>query len=296
MTSATRETEEVSAADISRNFSFWQDRAMAHPVVITRHGKPRVVLVSVDAFDTARNRPDHLRSPLDSDHALKAVFNHMIEAFVALDGELRVTSVNRAFEDMLGRTEDELLGRTLQDAFPTAQRLFIEFLRRTLTTGDVSELEFPSTLAPGRIYRSRAFPYQDGVAAVLQSRQDEYDTRHQNSVLQAQVDASQQLPGVSWASLSLRGALDGCSEKFCDSVGLTCSDLFGTPFLQLFKPASRGAVSLAMEACINDRASRTAEAVMFAKGLGEALVSVAFAPIIDTAAVSGLRVAIAARA
>jgi len=296
MTSATREIEEVSAADISRNFSFWQDRAMTHPVVITRHGKPRVVLVSVDDFNTGRNGPENLRSPLDSGHALKAVFNHMIEAFVALDSELRVTSVNRAFEDMLGRTEGDLLDRTLQDAFPNAQRLFFEFLRRTLMTGDVSELEFPSALAPGRVYRSRAFPYQDGVAAVLQSRQDDYDAHHQNSVLQAQVDASQQLPGVSWASLSLRGAFDGCSEKFCASVGLACSDLMGTPFIQLIKPASRGGVSLAMEACINDRTTRAAEAIMFAKGLGEAPVTVAFAPIIDAAAVSGLRVAVAARA
>ncbi len=295
MGSATRWTAEVTAAEVSRNFSFWQDRAMTHPVVVTRHGKPRVMLISIDAFNAGPNSPSASTAP-GSVHARNAVFNHMIEAFIALDWELRVTAVNRAFEDMLGCTEAELLGVALQDAFPNAQRLFIDFLRRTLTTGDVSELEFPSGLVPGRVYRSRAFPYLDGVAAVLQSRQDDYDAQHRNSVLQAQVDAMQQLPGVSWASLSLRGAFDGMSQKFAASVGLESSDLLGTPFIQLFKPASRGAVSLAMEASVNDRAPHAAEAVMFSKGLGEAPVTVAFAPILDAAAVTGLRVAVATQA
>jgi prevent-host-death family protein len=292
---ATKETVEVTAGEISRNFSFWQDRAMSGPVVVTRHGKPRVVLVSVETYETG---PSVLESPgsnLDSRHALSALLSHMIEGFVAFDGELRVTAVNRAFEDMLGCTEAEVLGRTLQESFPNHQRLFTDFLRRTLKTGDVSELEFPSVRSPGRVYRSRAFPYRDGVAAALQSRQDDYDAQRQISVLQAQVDAAQQLPGVSWASLSLRGAFDELSERFCALVGLTAADLIATPFTQLFKPASRGAVSLAIEACVNEGTTHTADAIMFAKGLGEAAVTIAFAPIIDAAAVSGLRVALAAR-
>ncbi len=296
MESAVRETAEVSAAEISRNFSFWQDRAMSHPVVVTRHGKPRVVLVSVDTYNTGQGVVERPGAHLGSEHALSAILNHMIEALVALDGELRVTAANRAFEDMMGCTEAELLGRTLQEAFPNAQRIFLEFMRRTLKTGDVSELEFPSALMPGRVYRSRAFPYRDGVAAVLQSRQDDYEAQHQSSVLQAQVDAAQQLPGVSWAGLSLRGAFDGLSDKFCATVGLAASDLMGTPFIQLFKPASRAAVSLAIEACINERSARSADAVMFSKGLGEVLVTVAVAPVLDAGGVSGLRVAVATQA
>lgn len=41
----------ATAAEVSRNFGRWQDHALAGPVVVTHHGRPRVVVVSAQHYD-----------------------------------------------------------------------------------------------------------------------------------------------------------------------------------------------------------------------------------------------------
>jgi prevent-host-death family protein len=41
----------VPAADAARRFSEINDQALTEPVVLTRNGRPRTVLVSVEAFE-----------------------------------------------------------------------------------------------------------------------------------------------------------------------------------------------------------------------------------------------------
>lgn len=36
----------VTAGEISRNFGQWQDVALSGPVIVTHHGRPRVVMTS----------------------------------------------------------------------------------------------------------------------------------------------------------------------------------------------------------------------------------------------------------
>ena len=40
----------VPAAELTRNFGLWQDRAAQGPVFVTNHGRPRVALLSIDDF------------------------------------------------------------------------------------------------------------------------------------------------------------------------------------------------------------------------------------------------------
>jgi prevent-host-death family protein len=43
--------KQVPAADAARCFSEMNDQALKEPVVLTRNGRPRTVLVSVEAFE-----------------------------------------------------------------------------------------------------------------------------------------------------------------------------------------------------------------------------------------------------
>lgn len=43
--------KQVPAADAARRFSEINDQALKEPVVLTRNGRPRTVLVSVEAFE-----------------------------------------------------------------------------------------------------------------------------------------------------------------------------------------------------------------------------------------------------
>lgn len=43
---------EISAQEFQKNFSLYQDQAIAQPVTITKHGRPRLVMMSVVEYRT----------------------------------------------------------------------------------------------------------------------------------------------------------------------------------------------------------------------------------------------------
>ncbi|HJS83951.1 MAG TPA: type II toxin-antitoxin system prevent-host-death family antitoxin [Acetobacteraceae bacterium] len=50
------ELTEISAVEFQRELGRWQDEAMRRPVRITRHGRVRLVLLSVEEFDRLMRR------------------------------------------------------------------------------------------------------------------------------------------------------------------------------------------------------------------------------------------------
>ena len=68
------ELETAPAAEVQRNFSLWQDRALRKPVGITRNGRPRLVMMSVEEYQRLKRR-DRLVLNLDdlTDEDLAAI-------------------------------------------------------------------------------------------------------------------------------------------------------------------------------------------------------------------------------
>lgn len=50
------EIAEITAAEFQRELGRWQDEAMRRPLRITRHGRARLVLLSVEEFDRLARR------------------------------------------------------------------------------------------------------------------------------------------------------------------------------------------------------------------------------------------------
>ncbi|AOX16669.1 type II toxin-antitoxin system prevent-host-death family antitoxin [Kozakia baliensis] len=46
----------ASAGELVRKFAHYSDIALAHPVIVTRNGRPRNVLISVEEYDRLRSR------------------------------------------------------------------------------------------------------------------------------------------------------------------------------------------------------------------------------------------------
>lgn len=46
----------ATAADVQRNFGHWQDKALQHPVTVTRNGRPKVVILSIDEYQRLKRR------------------------------------------------------------------------------------------------------------------------------------------------------------------------------------------------------------------------------------------------
>jgi prevent-host-death family protein len=46
----------VAAAEAQRNFGLYQDKALSQPVAVTRNGRPRVVMISVEEYERLKRR------------------------------------------------------------------------------------------------------------------------------------------------------------------------------------------------------------------------------------------------
>ncbi len=69
-----RKLETATSADVQRNFSLWQDRALRHPIGITRNGRPRLVLLSIEEYERLKRRDRQVLSIDDfTDEDLAAI-------------------------------------------------------------------------------------------------------------------------------------------------------------------------------------------------------------------------------
>jgi prevent-host-death family protein len=46
----------VGAAEAQRNFGLYQDKALIQPVAITRNGRPRSVMISIEEYERLKRR------------------------------------------------------------------------------------------------------------------------------------------------------------------------------------------------------------------------------------------------
>ena len=74
-------TSTVSAASVSKNFGAYQDAAVREPVIITKNGRPRTVLIAYEDYlrMTRRDRRVELTDDLD-DAELAAVESAVMDA------------------------------------------------------------------------------------------------------------------------------------------------------------------------------------------------------------------------
>ena len=85
-----KELETAAAADVQSNFSLWQDRAMREPVGITRNGRPRLVMMSVEEYQRLKRRDRQVMS-LDefTDEDLTAIASAKVpDEYAHLDKEV----------------------------------------------------------------------------------------------------------------------------------------------------------------------------------------------------------------
>ncbi len=81
----------VSSAEFQRNFGVYQDKALTEPVAITRNGRQRLVMVSVDEYRRLKRRAREVL-PIEalSDADLDAIARtDMAERHKHLDLELK---------------------------------------------------------------------------------------------------------------------------------------------------------------------------------------------------------------
>ncbi len=289
----------ATAGEVSRNFGQWQDVALTGPVIITHHGRPRVVLLSADRYASWNNLP---AAGVNTDaHAAEtsreALLEQMAEGFIALDPTLRVTKVNPVFEALAGRSAGQLVGAGWSDLFPLpTQAVIAEQMRRVLRTGEAVEFEADSTVQPGRCYGVRVFPYPGGVAALFANRTEEHSLRGRLRHAGAIQTATAALPRLAVARLNIRGVLAEMDKDFLRLTGFSGAELLDCRLTDIVRPSDRRALSQALEKVLQGGPATRVETALLVRAGDERPVELSLAPILHDGAADGVMVLILAEA
>ena len=83
--------ETAPAAEVQRNFSRWQDKALIKPVGISRNGRPRLVMMSVEEYQRLKRRDRRVLGLEDlTDDDLAAIADAKVpDEYAHLDAELK---------------------------------------------------------------------------------------------------------------------------------------------------------------------------------------------------------------
>jgi prevent-host-death family protein len=289
----------ATAGEVSRNFGQWQDVALTGPVIITHHGRPRVVLLSADRYASWNNLPAAAGNPEThvAETSREALLEQMAEGFIALDPALRVTKVNPVFEALAGRSAGQLVGAAWSDLFPLpTQAVIAEQMRRVLRTGEAVEFEADSTVQPGRCYGVRVFPYPGGVAALFANRTEEHNLRSRLRHAGAMQAATAGLPRLAVARLNIRGVLAEMDEDFLVLAGFSSAELLDCRLTDIVRPSDRRALTQALEKVLQGGPAARVETALLVRAGDERPVELSLAPILRDGAADGVMVLILAEA
>lgn len=283
----------VTAGDISRNFGQWQDRALSGPVIVTHHGRPRVVLVSADVYSSWNASAPTGQDSGAFETSRAAILDHMAEAFMALDDRLRITAVNHVFEALMGASASQIVGRSWADLFPPFTRAVLEErLKRVLHTGEAQEFEASGDGLGRRRYSVHLFPHPGGVAALIQNRTAEQDLRLQAHEAKALEGALAALSQVMVLRLNARGLLTEVSKPFADLVGFTQDELAERRLADLARLAERAELAAALEAVMESARAALLTATLMTKDGGELPVQIGVSAVVDDLTAQGLVAAV----
>jgi prevent-host-death family protein len=296
MVKAYSETRSATAAEVSRNFGQWQDQALTGPVVVTHHGRPRVVIVSAAQFADQSETHDRLGGQ-SHEGQFESVLQQSKEAFFALDAVLNVTNTNTAFDAVVGRGRSEILGHSWEAAFPGA-RLAVtsELFHRVMRTEESVEfsLTIPSRSNPAldRQFSGRAFPHQGGVGVLMINCTGE---RHDQAIIAEAASirkALSALSAVALVRLNTRGVMAGRNEQLAQISGFSESELQNVRLTDLLRPQDRGRVAQYLDLIHEGAPAKCLHSALMTKGGSEVDVELAAAAIIRDGAVGGLCVLI----
>lgn len=233
----------VSAAELRRNFGLWQERAFAAPVIVARHGKPRLVLSSAERFFDPAMAPGAAAPGDPLADVFAAIPAHSSEALMILDRDLRILAVNGVFEDMAGRGAARLVGRLWREQFSEgASAAIAEHLRHVLRTGAAVQFESAAALVEGRHYRFTAFPHALGVAALIVNRTAETIMENELEQHRSLAASFALTPIAGYLRINLRGRVWGASPQVRDILGYDLDAEAQLSFAEIAAPQDRPAL------------------------------------------------------
>ncbi len=191
----------------------------------------------------AQLRSEQQRAQLVSTQPPNLILDSIADAFVAFDSEFRYTWVNAEAERFTGMTRDQLLGRTLWEAFPASVGSTIDTKIRQVLAEQIP-LEFENYYHPwNRWFHNKAFPTKEGGVAIYwrditDQKSLQADLRRQASMLEQVHD--------SVTATDLEGRFTYWNRGAEKIFGYTAEEAIGWHFTLLYFEEDRDRASSAV--------------------------------------------------
>ncbi|MBV9841461.1 MAG: PAS domain-containing protein [Sphingomonadaceae bacterium] len=285
----------VSAADITRNFGMWQDKVSQGPLVVTHHGRPRVVMLSVEAFEelTAGESGVGRGSQSRGDDGEDRIrFDMLIEqvggSVMILDRDLCFTRVNAEAVVHFGSPASALLGHSIEVLYPRiADGPLGDAMRRVAQGGEPMALDMPPDFGRGQHWRARIFPLPEGVAVMFRNVTNEVRSEHEAQERIALQAAREAHGRVGVGRLTLRATFEHVEPGLAKLAGFTPDRLKGVRITDLLVLNQRALVQEELESVLARGEARTVHTTMLVNGGNELRICMALAPIREGFGITG---------
>lgn len=278
----------VTAAEIIRNFGFWQQRALVQPLTITHHGRARVMLISTEAYEQLQDagKAD------DRDQEPDLLIENLKEGLVLHDSELRIAKMNRAAEAFFGANREDLAAFSSGDTKGTEHPSAMQgVLQRVLRSGEILDYEADSGLPSGRRISLRSFPYRGGVATLFLNLTEQERLRQAAAEAEAARKVIAAMGKVGLGRVSIAGNLVAADEVFQRLAGLPVPELLSVPLIAMVAEGDRARVRALYDAARLE--GRTGGVVVNMGGVdAHRKVNIAFAPVMRDVQIDGVVLAV----
>jgi len=260
----------ASAAEISRNFGKWQSMAMMSPVVITHHGRDRLILTSVEEFEATRQAPDigpEQPSVHGSGALLRAVLGQLRESFMVFDASMKIVDANALAELFVGLPRDQMIGKDLRDLVPgTAESIAWSHYKRVLNTGEPIEFFMRSSIHKGPKIFVRAFPYDgDCVGVLFTNMLAVEEAKHFQKRAESYKAAVEADPSLAMIRLNARGGIEEVDPAFCRMTAFSSTQLDTLMLVDIIHPSDRSILTRTLNNLIRDGAAQTTTVTVVAR-------------------------------
>lgn len=274
----------VSAAELVRHFGQWQDQAAREPVVVTHHGRSRVMLVSADHYqeliESVADTNDVPASTVERTEVIQQLMDHVAEGFVAFRADLTVTVINAAACAYLKVARESVVHRTLEQRLPGIEdTLGHVHLVRAIQSGSSSTFEMPSYTYAGRRLLFQTFPLDDGSACLFRDITDDLEARAHAGTKSAAMAAMAAHAGIACARLTVRGTLTMVDTCFAEMVGFTPEGLARSRLVDVLATRYRAAAMDAVEAVLEGGAASAIDVALLTRSGVEREVRIGLAPL-----------------
>lgn len=276
--------EQVTVAELIRQFAHWRKHSERKPVCISNHGHITHVLMGIDAFSSLSPKDGLAIGEEPDADPTHLPIGELIEwlplGVLICDEHLVVRQVSRTLLSMTSVKAEAVIEQSLWTTFPAlVGTLFQTYIQRVLSSGEPCSADLPSPFRNDHWLQLGAFPLGGGVCIMLRDITEEV-MRHRLADVKEAIFQAMNIHGdIGYMRLTARGTIDRIDEPLCRMVGLPAKRLYHAQAVDLVPIHARVIFRQNLEQVLTGRGSTHFSTELMCNGGGVIHVHCAMAEL-----------------